>query len=214
MCQKKNLAACAPEAIRKALELSHFDSHTAQGHMAPQPRTRVRPPDQPGEPRVGAVLLALYNKNAATHLLFIRRQEHLQYHPGQISFPGGRQKGGETLQATAVRETFEEVGITPAAIVMLGALAPVYVPPSDFMVHPFVGWHEGVPAPRPDPREVAEIFEIPLEDLFTAELRGRETRELNGRQVTVPYFIIQGHKSWGATAMILNEFLERLALVA
>lgn len=161
---------------------------------------------------MGAVLLVLYNKSKTTHLLFLKRQEHLQYHPGQISFPGGRHQGSETLQSTALRETFEEVGITPAAIFMLGALAPVYVPPSDFMVHPFVGWHEGAPALRPDPQEVAEVFEIPLESLCTDALRGMEMRELNGRQVTVPYFMIQGHKAWGATAMILNEFLERLAL--
>ncbi len=200
----------APETLLKAVSLTGFDAPAAQLIMATTPRTMVRPPELSGTPRTGAVLLLLYPKKQADHLLFIRRQENLTYHPGQISFPGGRHEPGETLLQTALRETVEETGLAPKDQSVLGGLESVYIPPSDFIVHPFVAWHNGTPTFRRDPSEVAEIIEAPLGMLRDPAIRKTEVRTRPGKNVTVPYFDINGHKVWGATAMILSEFLERL----
>jgi 8-oxo-dGTP pyrophosphatase MutT (NUDIX family) len=204
----------SPQDIQRAVLLTPFDAHAAHSKMAPHPRTMVRPPEQPGRPHIGAVLLVLYCKNSETYIVLIKRQETLKYHPGQISFPGGRRKKNESHLTTALRETAEETGVDCSGLSVLGELKPVYIPPSDFIVYPFVAWHEAVPVLRPDPAEVAEIIEIPVAFLCSPASTGVEQRSVNGRQVTVPYFIIAGHKAWGATAMMLSEFVERLRAAA
>ena len=126
------------EKLKKLFKISDFDYIRAQNSMAPKPRTSVRPPEKKGTPNQGAVMLLLYNKNHKLNILFIKRQDNLSYHPGQISFPGGTHENKETFLETAFRETYEEVGIEPDALDVLGNLNPVYIPPSDFMVYPFV----------------------------------------------------------------------------
>jgi len=202
-----------PDILQKALALPGFDSTAAQLRMAPHPRTLTRPPDKPDQPRLAAVLAALFKKSGALRLLLIKRQDDLLYHPGQISLPGGRHEQGEDLLDTALRETEEEVGIARSQLSVLGGLAAVYIPPSDFVVHPFVAWHEGWPACRPDEREVAEIIAMPLSLLADGEMRGAEVRVQGSTRMTVPYFRVAEHKIWGATAMILNELCERLQAV-
>ena len=140
--------ALSPELIGRALALPGFDVPAAHRALSPSPRPLTRPPDKSGSPRIGAVLLALYEQNREPHILLIRRREDLRYHPGQISFPGGRQEDGEDLLETALRETFEEVGLQRDALAVLGPLAPVYISPSDFIVHPFVAWHAAQPSLR------------------------------------------------------------------
>jgi len=140
----------------------------------------------------------------------IRRQENLKYHPGQLSLPGGRRERNESFMTAALRETHEEVGLDPKMLTMLGGLAPVYIPPSDYCVHPFAAWHDGTPVFKLSAEEVAEIFEIPVERLLHPASRGVETRDQGPQRTTIPYFKINEHRAWGATAMILNEFLERL----
>lgn len=196
--------------IQQALRIPGFDSRAAQGKMSPRPRAMVRPPDKPGTVRCGAVLLLLYRKYGEVHTVLIRRQENLKYHPGQMSLPGGRREKNESFLTAALREAQEEVGIDPAALKVLGGLEPVYIPPSDFCVHPFVAWHDGAPGLTREAKEVAEIFEIPVARLLAPESRdaGEQGREAQGS--AVPFFKISGHKVWGATAMILSEFLERL----
>ncbi len=198
------------ETVRLALELPDFNVTAAHGALSPSPRPLVRPSGKPGEPRIGAVLLALYEKAGAPQVLLIRRGDGLTYHPGQISFPGGRQETGESLRETALREAFEEVGLVHTNLQMLGQLAPVYISPSDFMVHPFVAWHVGAPSLLKQDTEVAEIIETPL-DLFLNSLPGPpEKRMVNGREVTVPFYRLGPHKVWGATAMILSELVQRI----
>lgn len=197
------------DVVKKAFEISNFDYIRAQNMMAPRPRTSVRHPEKKGSPNQGAVMLLLYNKNNSLTLLLIKRQDNLSYHPGQISFPGGTHEDKETFLETALRETYEEVGIEPDNLEVLGNLNSVYIPPSDFMVYPFVSWHNSPPVCTPCHDEVAEIIEISIHELFKNSSKSSEIRIINGSDITVPYFMIKRHKVWGATAMILSELLER-----
>ena len=201
------------ENIKRALTLPDFDVVAAQEKMAPRPRPRVRPADLLGKAKQGAVLLLLYPQAQDINLVFVRRPLRMNNHPGQIAFPGGKQDAGEALETTAVRETEEEVGIPANQLTLLGQLHPVYIPPSDFQVHPFVGWHTAVPQFRPSPAEVDEVLTIPLRHFQNPTQRGYEERQFGQTQLGVPYFrvgINGTDKIWGGTAAILSEFLERL----
>jgi 8-oxo-dGTP pyrophosphatase MutT (NUDIX family) len=200
------------ERIERALTLTDIDTAAAQEKMTPRPRG-VRPPELTGRPRQGGVLVILYEKNGATHLVLTRRRDDLNSHAGQISFPGGRREDGEPLQMTALREAQEEVGVNPAALDVLGRLTPLYIPPTDYEVHPYVAWHDGVPFFVPQLHEVAEIIEVRLDFLLDPANRFEEPWELRGFVVQVPYYLVREHKVWGATAMMLSEFLERVAAV-
>jgi 8-oxo-dGTP pyrophosphatase MutT (NUDIX family) len=185
--------------------------------MSPQPRPWTRPPHLPGEARQGAVLLLLYEQNGVVYIPFIRRPLTLHHHPGQIAFPGGRREPGETAWHTAVRETEEEIGIPPAELLPLGELGQIYIPPSDFLVQPVVAWHTAVPQFRPHPHEVAELLPLPLSLLLDSATRGIDIDERllpDGTRLNIPYFRVgmgNDDKIWGGTAVILNEFLERMA---
>jgi 8-oxo-dGTP pyrophosphatase MutT (NUDIX family) len=203
------------EDIRKALTLSDFDVPAAQKIMAPQLRSRERPSSLNGNPRVGSVLLLLYCSAGELYFVLTRRRDDLNSHGGQISFPGGRQEPDEPLYATALRETNEEIGVPKTAVSIIGQLTEIYIPPSDFEVHPFVGWYHqnGQPLFTPQANEVAEIIESPLTHLFDPNVRHEEPREFRGHQIMIPFFDVKGHKVWGATAIMLSEFVERLRLV-
>lgn len=203
----------SPATIRRAVNLAEFDGPAAQSQMQPVPRENRRPSSRPGEPRQGAVLMLFYQKNGQTHLVLTRRRDDLHSHAGQVSLPGGRREPQETLKETALRETHEEVGVPPADVAVLGRLTPLYIFPSDFEVHPFVGWHEGAPAFRPQPAEVAEIIETPLATFFDDQTRRKELWEWRDDTLHVPFFQIGEYKVWGATAMMLSDFIERLRSV-
>ena len=198
--------------IEKALQLAEYDAQAAQQMMIPRPRG-IRPPGMTDSPRKGAVLVLLYHKEERTHLVLTRRRDDLNVHAGQISFPGGRREKGERLQATALREAQEEVGVDPAAMAVLGRLACLYIPPTDYEVYPFVAWHNGQPDFKLQAEEVAEILEVPLSLLLDPATRHEEPWEIQGYHVEVPYYLVDGHKVWGATAMMLSDFLERLRLI-
>jgi 8-oxo-dGTP pyrophosphatase MutT (NUDIX family) len=195
--------------VKRALQSADFDTEAAQHKMVPRPRGS-RPPEMAGRPRQGGVLVILYLLNGRTHLVLTRRRDNLNSHAGQISFPGGRREEGESLKTTAVREAQEELSVNPSALNHLGRLACLYIPPSDYEVHPFVAWHDGRPEFVPQVDEVAEILEVPLAHLVDPATYREEMWEIRGFQVEVPYFLVDGHKVWGATAMMLSEFLERL----
>lgn len=189
----------------------------AQSKMAPQPRPDgPNRWDKPNDCREAAVLLLLYPHTTngyapELHLVLTRRAEYPGAHSGQISLPGGRREGMETLQSTALRETREEVGVSPAVLELLGRLSPLYTPPSNFCIYPFVAASASRPLFRPDPVEVAELIETPLSLLLNPATRHEEIWNfpVYGPR-RVPFFDVFGHKVWGATAMILNEFLTLL----
>ena len=201
------------DLIQKALLLADFDAAAYQRLMAPAPRAIRRPENLQGRPRVGAVLLLLYPKDGQLHFVLTRRRDDLNSHAGQISFPGGRQDEGEMLGQTALREAHEEVGIDPTQVLMLGDMTPIYIPPSDFEVHPFVGWYAAAPTFYPAEWEVAEILEVPLRHLLDPANRRHEPRDFNGLTLQIPYFAVGEHKVWGATAVMLSEFAGRMEQV-
>lgn len=201
------------EQIQTALTLPDFDGLIAQRKMSPRPRGTGKL-TIPENARLSSVLALLYCHTEELHLIFTRRRDDLSTHAGQISFPGGKHDPPESLCDTALRETYEELGIPSQEIVVLGELTPLYIPPSGFKVHPFVGWYANGNSPRftPNENEVAEIIQAPLDELFDPTIRHEESWQLRGYKVQVPFFDIQGHKVWGATAMMLSELLERLRL--
>ncbi len=179
-----------------------------QAPLSPEgryPAERLR--EMPQHYREGAVLLLLYPRNNALHFVLTRRPEYNGVHSGQISLPGGAREPGEQFQNTALRETWEEVGVPVNQISVLGALTQLYIPPSNFMVYPFVGYCTAAPHFRPDAREVAEIMQVPVSVIQDPHNRHSEVREHPqlGR-IKIPYMLIHGYKVWGATAMILSEF--------
>lgn len=198
--------------VRQALSLPDFDVRSAHLHMLPMGRTGQRPAELPGQPRIGGVLLLLYCYAQKMHLVLTRRRDDLNSHAGQISFPGGKQEANETAVQAALRETEEEIGVSAARITILGELTSIYIPPSDFEVHPFVGWVRDGERPFfvPETREVAEIIEVPLQQLLDPKTREIGPIPVRGATYTVPYYNVSGHKVWGATAILLSEFLERL----
>lgn len=199
--------------IRAALALPGFDGPAAQRRMAPVARPMSRPDDRPDGPRLGGVLILLYCADDEFHVVLTQRPDYDGVHAGQVSCPGGRHEPPETLGQTALRETWEEVGVPPADVELLGEMTPLYVMPSDFEVHPFVGRYIGAGRPDfvPDRREVASILEVPLRLLLDPATRAEEEMELRGGlRLLVPFFRVGEQRVWGATAMILSELVERI----
>ena len=194
------------DKVKQALVVEPFDVFAAQRVMAPVGRPSKRASHLNGSARQGAVLLLLYARADKVHVVFAKRPDTLKHHAGQIAFPGGRVEPAETYAEAALRETHEEVGIPPHKITLLGQLTPIYIPPSDFEVYPFVGWHSGLPQFRPSPREVAQLLEVPLSHFF--QPKNKVLDEWN-----FPFFRVEDYRLWGGTAVMLNEFMERLAAV-
>ena len=156
------------------------------------------------------VLVLFYLREGKLHLVFTRRTDNVDFHKGQISFPGGRQETGEGLEQTALREAQEELKIDPDSVRILGMLTPLYIPPSNYCIYPVVGLAEGRPDFQPAQLEVAEVLEIPLAHLLNPQNIRREMWNIRGADVEVPFYAFGKHKIWGATAMVLAELLEMI----
>jgi len=154
--------------------------------------------------RRAAVLVALFPAPVGWRFpLMVRAAGGV--HSRQVALPGGVREPGESPEATALREAAEEVGLDPAAVELLGRLTPLPIPASAMLVTPVVGVLKTEPAWRAQPREVAEVFTVPLAALHDPALRRRERRVFDGGEVLVPHYALGGHKVWGATAMMLAE---------
>ncbi len=175
--------------------------------MAPQPRP-FRPPPGAAEPRQAGVLLILYPIHGALYLVLTVRTSGLEHHSGQISLPGGGwEERDSSLQETALREAQEEIGIAAEGLEVLGSLTPLYVPTSNNLVHPFVAYISQRPIFRLDPKEVAELLDVSLSLLLDPATRREEDWIWSGIPLHIPFYAVGEHKVWGATAIMLAEFL-------
>ena len=181
-----------------------------EAHMrfAPAPvRSGWRAGVYPEDARIAAALLLVYPGEAGAFVPLTVRASGLARHAGQVSLPGGAVDPGETLAVTALREASEEIGIDPASVRILGELTPVHVLVSGFTLHPVVGVTDVRPDFVPSPGEVQEIVEVSLARLRDASHIRRGTRVREGVAIEYPYFDLAGHQVWGATAMVLGEFI-------
>lgn len=177
----------------------------AQLRMAPTFRGHISSTEEAVQ---AAVLVLFYPSDDKTHLVFMKRNEYDGPHSAQISFPGGvRETGDHSLKETALRETREEIGIN-GVIEVLGALTPLHIPVSNFMVYPYVGWIKEAPVFDPDPSEVQYVIEAPLEALLDPTNRDSETLFHHAMLIQAPFYRVGEEKIWGATAMILSEVLQ------
>ena len=181
---------------------------SAQNTMAPRGSESYRIPSDDATP--AAVMILLYpNENEWFYALMKRRNVRGDIHAGQISLPGGKYDESDlTFAECALRETEEELGIDRRKMKIIGKLTELYVFASNHLVHPFLGFLEEKPVFNPDNREVSRVIEVSLKDMFhpkTKKFIDIPLQEITLRDV--PYYDIDSEVVWGATAMILEEFL-------
>ncbi|MCZ4409544.1 CoA pyrophosphatase [Cryomorphaceae bacterium 1068] len=165
------------------------------------------------EARHGAVLALIYPVDNIPHVALMLRNTYEGTHSGQVSFPGGkREQIDKDLIQTALREAHEEMNIRPEEVTVVGPLSKVYIPPSRFLVAPFVGYSQKRPNFKRDPLEVAEIIEAPLHIILEESSIKQKPIfvQVTNSELEVKYFDILGHTVWGATAMMLKELAEIL----
>jgi 8-oxo-dGTP pyrophosphatase MutT (NUDIX family) len=179
--------------------------------MAPEPRPGWTPGRTPASLRGAAALLLLFPVDASPHLLLTVRSSDLPKHAGQVSLPGGGVEPDETIEDAALREAHEEVGINRGDVELLGRMTPLHIPVSGYILHPVVGVARSRPDLRVEASEVAQVLEPSVGVLVDPRTRRQRPRmREDGFFQNVPYFEIGGYQVWGATAMILSEFLALL----
>lgn len=178
--------------------------------MAPRPRTGWRPGQVPRDARPAGALLLLYPARERTHLVLTLRSETVGRHRGQVSLPGGALEPGESAASAAIREAHEEAGVDPLLPSILGMLTPLDVPVSGYVIHPVVAESLRRPAMAPCGNEVQKVVEVPLEEFADPAKIVVETWSRAWGTADVPFFRVGGLTVWGATAMILSEFLSLL----
>lgn len=185
--------------------------------MAPLERRLAMDPQSYAEknPRLSAVMMLFYPKNGDACLVLTKRNEYAGVHSAQISFPGGKADADDIdLAHTALRETFEEIGVAGSDIDIIMPFTQIYIPPSNFLVSPFLGFSNSELEFKPNPYEVSEIIELPLDALLDDSIVVNvELQTSYAQKIAVPAFKFQEHIVWGATAMILSELKETLKSV-
>lgn len=167
------------------------------------------------EARKSAVLALLYPKDGALHTVLMLRNTYNGHHSGQVSFPGGKMElEDNTLWDTAIREAEEEVGLARQEVQLIGALTHVYIPPSRFMVHPYLAYTNETPNFIANPNEVEKIIEVPLSLLMEENVI--QTKQMKIASVSLPlnvkYYDVYGQTVWGATAMMISEVIDLLKM--
>ena len=175
--------------------------------LAPRPRRGWRAGVVPSPTRPAAALVLLYPIDARVHLVLTRRAETLGTHAGQISLPGGAVDPDETIEAAALREAREEIGVGAGPRVV-GRLTALHIPVSNFALHPVLAVADRRPRFAAAAGEVARILEAPLDTLRGSRRRGWGWR--GTEMIAVPYFEVLGERVWGATAMVLGELIHLL----
>lgn len=202
--------------IQAALALEDaIDSLDAQMRMSPPGRRDLHPsPDVP--PRQSAVLILVYPRiGAGLHMILTRRADSLRGHSGQVSFPGGRVDPQDaSYEEAALRETCEELGFCQRTrIRIVGRLTKFWIPPSNFDVVPVVASIQNEPNLTPNPAEVADVLHLSLSDLLDDRIKRTTKMTVQGYSLDVPYYDVDGHIVWGATAAMLSELEQRIRIV-
>lgn len=193
--------------------INRLKSEIAKGLPGKEVQYRMAPsgrlPFFPGKTPVNGSVLILLFSDDKLRVVLMKRTEYKGPHSGQVSFPGGKsEKSDRDLVYTAIREAHEEVGIQEKGIEILGTLTPLYIPPSNFNVLPVVAYCSSIPEFSINTREVKYISTPAIEDFINSNALKYKFMEFFGHSLSIPYFDINGEEVWGATAMIMNEFLE------
>lgn len=163
-------------------------------------------------PREAATMMLIYPKHNVPYFVLIERMITTGKHSGQIAFPGGRtEKGDKDFSVTALRETEEEVGIPIKDQYLIRSATPIYIPPSNYMVRPYIAYAKANLNFIPQASEVKSVIEVPLMELF--DPKNITTHNLSTsyfKNIDVPCFLLSNQIVWGATAMMLYEFREML----
>lgn len=187
---------------------SPLPSWKAHQPLAPEGRINLSENEiLSNKPKLASVLLMLYKENNQIKFPLIIRNEYEGTHSAQISFPGGKKEPNENIEQAALRETFEEIGINKNQIKLIKKLSNLYIPVSNFYVHPFIGKIEKIPNFKIDKKEVKELLICNLDDLINTNIENQQIK-IKNNTIFTPCFKIQNQIVWGATAMILNEFKE------
>lgn len=157
--------------------------------------------------RPAAVVALLYPRDGQWHVPLTTRPATMLTHAGQISFPGGGIDPGESTDAAVLRELSEELGISPIGVELIGQLSPLYLYNSNHRVTAWLAAALERPAFAPDPREVAELLEVPLAHLIDPRHHGEHARRTRGIGLRAPHIAWGRHRIWGATSMILGELI-------
>lgn len=198
----------ALERVREALQ-GPLPGEAAQDLLTPIPRREWPQNWNPARLRHAAGLLLMFPIDGRAHVVLTLRSDAVR-HGGQVSMPGGVVEPGETFEQAALREAHEEVGLAIDDVEILGALTSIDIPVSGFRLHPVVGSAAARPRLHPADAEVARILEVDVETLFDATTLGWREMNRDGVRRQVPCLYASGAEIWGATAMVLAEFLALL----
>ncbi len=199
--------------------MSEVELPSIASHIKMAPLERIKSLQEPIysslTAKKAAVMMLFYPKDGNTHLVLIKRNSYPGVHSSQIAFPGGKvEEADKDFQETALRETFEEIGVSPDKINVIRNFTPLYIPPSDFLVFPFMGVCFSEIEFVLQQEEVAGIIEVPLKTLLDDAIISSKTLDTSyAKSLEVPVFKFEEHVVWGATAMMLSELKDVLKAV-
>ena len=188
-------------------------SRSQNRHWLSRYLLQAPPQGKTAGPANAAVLLPLFCQDGEWTLLMTRRALHLRHHPGQLSFPGGRIEAGESSAAAALREAYEETGIVPTTVRLLGQL-PAINTSTGFIVEPWLGLLDALPTLQLQRDEVDSVLFLPLHEALSARRRQTEVWPLRGKQQRLHFIPWQQHLIWGASAEILYLLAQQVAAPA
>ncbi|MDR6823834.1 MULTISPECIES: NUDIX hydrolase [unclassified Arcicella] len=196
------------EKIKKRLQ-EPLPGRIAHEKMLSDSRLKLKMPSPSERTRESAVLILFYPHNNNIYIPLILRPQYDGVHGGQMAFPGGRaEKEDENLVRTAMREAQEEIGVRLTDVKVLGTLTKLFIPASNFYVQPVIGFIPHKPDFYPDAREVDKVVEVSLEEMLNPSIIGRTIINVRGIEVDAPFYNIQEHTVWGATAMMIAELID------